>query len=83
MYTISLAYPNLSNGDEVQFTGLPYTFKNGKTYELTDADAEAFRAASPVVSTSEDGFVSYGPGPTLEEAFKDNEYVTIKKGGDA
>lgn len=82
MHQISFDLPNLGRDEEIQITGLPYTFRNGHVYKLSDNDLHNFRALNPVVSIQEDGSAAHDLGPTLEEAFKDNKYVTVKKGGD-
>jgi hypothetical protein len=74
VYKISFDFPNLPKGGEIDITGLNKIFENGKAYVIEDDVAEQFRVLNPVVL--EEG--GYGPGATLLEAFKDNEYVKVE-----
>lgn len=80
MYKIKFDYPNLPKGGEIDITGLNRIFENGKEYQISNAEAEAFRLHNnrPVVSEDPLAPVTWENGPTLLEAFKDNEYVTVE-----
>lgn len=79
MYTIKFDLPNLPKGGEIDIAGLNAIFENGKEYKVSDVEAEAFRTLHirPVVSEDPLAPVVWGNGPTLLEAFKDNEHVTV------
>jgi hypothetical protein len=79
VYTIKFDFPNLPRHGDIDVTGLDQIFQNGKEYTISAAQAEMFRAHNqrPVVSDDPLGPVEYEPGPTLLEAFKDNQYVTV------
>lgn len=73
MYKITLNFPNLAKGAEVQIAGLG-VFENGYEYVVSDEEAEAFRVHNQVVSTEvgkDDGSftTTASPGPTLLQAF--------------
>lgn len=74
MYQIKFDFPNLPKGGEIDITGLNNRFyENGKTYAVSEEEAEQYRVTYPVVL--DDGTTA--PGPTLLEAFKDNKFVTV------
>lgn len=80
VYNIKFDFPNLPLGGEIDITGIEAIFENGKEYRVSEEAAELFRLNNqrPVVSTdSKPGAVEYEPGPTLQEAFQDNPYVTV------
>ena len=89
MYKLKIDNPNLTPGTEVEIAGLG-TFKNGKEYTIEDEAAEYYRVAHPVAveggeQYTEDGSLvtaAYELGPTLLQAFKDDESIivtTVKK----
>jgi len=83
MYTIKFDFPNLPKGGEIDITGLNVIFENGKEYTISKEAADAYRVHNqrPVVSASPDpqAPTEWELGPTLLEAFKDNEHVTVSK----
>jgi hypothetical protein len=88
MYKITLNLPGLpksGEGSEVEIAGIG-RLQNGKTYDISEEEAQAFRNANsnnaPVEGkTGPDGETLYEtqPGPTLLQAFKDNKFVTVEK----
>jgi hypothetical protein len=66
MFQIKFNLPNLPEGGEIDIHGLPYIFKNGSAYNIDEAHAAAYLAET---------------GRPLDEAFEDNEFVTVTKGG--
>lgn len=83
MYTITFDFPNLPKGGEIDIFGLNAIFENGKTYQITKGQAEQYRLSNqrPVVSAAEenpDQAPEWELGPTLLEAFKDNDHVTVE-----
>lgn len=82
MYKITLNLPGLSKDDSVTIDGIG-ELKNGDTYEVSAEEAEAFRNAhmrpvESVDSSSGETRVENQPGPTLYEAFKDHEHITVE-----
>lgn len=80
MYKIEFDMPNLARGTEVQIDGLG-TFANGGTYTITNEQAAAFRVAGRKQRFVPDGHgavdVVTEDGPTVLQAFKDAEGVTV------
>jgi hypothetical protein len=91
MYKITVNLPGTPQGEEVEIAGIG-RIKNGSTYEVSQEEAELFRTLHPrpvEAGRGEGGETIYEtrPGPTLHEAFKNNEHVTVetvqrKKEGD-
>lgn len=79
MYTVKFDFPNLPKDGEIDITGLTGIFKNGHTYKISAAEAEAYRVAHqhPVVS-ADTGVTEWELGRTLLEAYKDVEGVTVQ-----
>jgi hypothetical protein len=81
-YKLELDLPNVGKGVEVYLDGLGF-FENGKDYEITDEQADAFRVAHQEVTYHTDpdnGMVTHTteePGPTVLEYFKSHEGVTV------
>jgi len=81
-YKLELDLPNVGKGVEVYLDGLGI-YENGKDYEITDEQANAFRVAHQVVTyhtDEETGTVTHTteePGPTVLEYFKDREGVSV------
>lgn len=73
---VKVDYPNLASGLVVFIHGLGEV-KNGHTAEFSDEQVEQFRAQRR-------NWHDDKPGPTLAQAFKDNDFVTVesaKEGG--
>lgn len=82
MYKLSLNFPNLAKGAEVQIDGLG-VFENGYEYDITTEEADAYRVHNQVLVSEldEEGSAtnSVEPGPTLLQAFKSSKGVTVRK----
>lgn len=81
MYKLTLDFPNLTKGAEVQIDGLGI-FKNGEEHEIDDALAQDYRNHhSRVVDELDDDGEVIGrkmeQGPTLLQAFQDSAGVTV------
>ena len=82
MYKIQINVPNLDKGALVELDGLGI-YENGATAEITEEQAEAFRAKNQTSTTTytEDGDrkVVYEKGPTVLQAFKSAAGITVTK----
>lgn len=78
MYKLHVKLPNAGSGVEVNITGLG-TFENGKVYDISKEQAEAFRVANGHIVAGEHGEPKHELGPTLVEAFKDREGIKVEK----
>jgi hypothetical protein len=72
-YKIKVDFPNLPSGADVSIPGLPLELKNGQEYEVTKEEHERYRAFH--MAPDEEGV--WQPGPTLLQATKDDEYITV------
>lgn len=82
MYKLTLDFPNLAKGAEVQIPGLG-VFENGYKYDVDDALADSYRQHhTHVVDDFEGDGVLVGrhveQGPTLLQAFKDHPGVLVE-----
>jgi len=86
VYELTIDLPSIPKGNEdhqIQIPGLG-TFENGRTYEVSKEQAEAFRAYHTVQESvvDEDTGAYLGsdakPGPTLLEAAKSMYGVTVE-----
>jgi hypothetical protein len=68
-YQLKVNFPGTHKGQELTIPGLG-TFKNGSSTEVSDEDADSFRA----YQTSNNM-----PDQTLLQAFKDDPYVEVSK----
>jgi hypothetical protein len=81
VYEITVDLDGIGKNDEVQIPGLG-TFKNGSTYEVTRAEAEAYRSYNTrqePVHDEDDNIVGAEavPGPTLLQAFRHTTGVDV------
>lgn len=83
MYKLKIDKPNLIPGTELEIPGLGI-YKNGKEYDISDEQAEAFRYHHSRVVTETDpsgdlGTYSVGTelGPTLLQAFESDDGIIV------
>lgn len=82
MYKMTVDFPNLAKGAEVQIDGLGI-FENGYEHTISDELAQSYRAAHPktVDEVDDDGELverKLEQGPTLLTAFKDSLGIVVE-----
>lgn len=81
MYKMTVDFPNLAKGAEVQIDGLGI-FENGYEHTVEDDQAQDFRNSHSTVEEEHDeegNVISHTtvPGPTIVQAFKNTEGITV------
>lgn len=82
MYKMTVDFPNLAKGAEVQIDGLG-SFENGFEHLIDDDAAQAYRLhhSQLVEEYDEEGVVvsrTLEQGPTLAQAFSGQKGITVK-----
>lgn len=80
MYVLKIDFPNLPKGAPVDIDGLG-RFENGHEYEISKEEAETYRLQNVTQSFEHDKdgnlLVETKKGPTLLQAFKNNDNVDV------
>lgn len=80
MYTMKIDLPTVAKGADVEIDGLG-VFENGGEYEISDEEAQDFRAHHTTQTFEHDDegnlIVTQKQGPTVAQAFRGHKHITV------